>query len=136
MLFGDPRGSHVVLSAQVEADGADADAWVSVDVRLEGFLVGITSRVARSDWDAFLQALSALEETRRGEAVVRSAEGSELYLRIFAKGSAKHVAIEGGLSRLDLLGAPVFRFGAVEFDPASLPGLLRELRTPEGGGRP
>jgi hypothetical protein len=128
MLIGDARGSHVVLRAELEADRADADAWVSVDVRLEGFLVGITSGVARSDWDAFLQALGRLEETRSGEAVVRSADGSELYLRIFANGSAGHVAVEGGLSRLDLLGAPVFRFGAVEFDPTSLPGLLRELR--------
>ena len=132
MLFGDPRGSHVALSAQLEADGADADAWVSVDVRLEGFLVGITSCVARSDWDAFLQALGTLEETRRGEAIVRSADGSELYLRIFADGPAGPTAIEGGLSRLDLLGAPVFRFGAVEFDPATLPELLRELRPTDG----
>lgn len=118
----------MVLRAELEADREDADAWVSVDVRLEGFLAAITSSIARSDWDAFLQALGRLEETRCGEAAVRSADGSELYLRIFATGSAGQVAIEGGLSRLDLLGEPMFRFGAVEFDPTSLPVLLRELR--------
>jgi hypothetical protein len=128
MLLGDTRGSHVVLSAELEDDDRNADVSVSVDVHLEGFAVGMSSSVVRSDWNGFLQALVQLEETRRGEAVVSSADGSELYLRVFAKGSEGHMAIEGTLSRVDVIGEPTFRFGALGFDPASLPALLQELR--------
>jgi hypothetical protein len=61
MLLGDPKGSCVVLEAQLErySDGSvGTDLWISVDVRLSGFSAEIASCVARSDWNAFLRDLS------------------------------------------------------------------------------
>jgi len=124
------QSTHVVVTAEPEtyADGdQETEVWVTIGVRVETFTASFASCVVRTDWDAFLDALRRLEDKRRGEAVLRSADPRELEFRVYASDSAGHMAIDGELRRLDVPGSPVFRFSGISFDPGGLPDLLKEL---------
>ena len=131
MLLGDPGGTHVIMAVAPETytEGQTGpDVWVTVEAHVGAFSARLTTTVVRRDWDVFLEASSRLEETRRGEAILESVIEAELRVRIFATGSAGHVAIDGELHRRDVRGEPAFRFVGVEFEPDRLSALLQELR--------
>src|ERR1041385_1925493 len=112
--------AHVLVTAEPEtyADGKQsAEVWVTIGVQVEAFTASLASCVVRTDWDAFLDALRSLEDRRRGEAVLRSADPRELEFRVYASDSAGHMAIDGELRRIDVPGSPVFRFSGISFDP-------------------
>jgi hypothetical protein len=137
MRLGDNK-EYVIISASQEAyeNGATGpDIFAVVDVRVGDFSAEIGTVVARSDWAVFLTALSELEKKRRGEALLQSADGEELRLRIYACDGAGHMAVAGEIDRRDLLSHPRFTFGRVQFDPTLLPQLVAELGavTPDGG---
>jgi hypothetical protein len=122
---------HVTVSASQEAyvTGAEGpDVFTALDVRVADFSAAIGVIVARRDWLTFLAALSELENARRGEAILQSADGRELSLRFYAADSAGHMAVAGRVRRPDLGTHPRFSFDAVHFDPTLLPVLVAELK--------
>ena len=124
------QSMHVVVTAEPEtyADGEqETEVWVTIGVRVETFTASLASCVVRTDWNTFLDALRTLDDKRRGEAALRSADPRELEFRVYASDNAGHMAIDGQLQRLDLPGSPVFRFAGISFDPDGLPALLKEL---------
>src|SRR6266849_3342284 len=129
MRLGD-GDAYVDISASREgyAGGNDGpDIFASVEVRIGDFSAAIGTVVARGGWQAFLSALSQLDKQRRGEAVLESADGRELRLRIHAADRLGHMAISGEIERRDLPSEPRLTFVKVTFDPALLPQLVTEM---------
>jgi hypothetical protein len=119
MRLGD-GGTCVDISAsreRYEGGATGPDIFVAVEVRIGDFSAAIGTVVARADWQAFLTALSQLEKQRCGEAVLESADGRELRLRVHAADRVGHMAISGEIERRDLPSEPRFTFGKVPFDP-------------------
>jgi hypothetical protein len=98
-------------------------------------LATIGTVVARGDWETFVTAVSNLDEQRRGEALLQSADGRELLLRIYKADSAGHMAVSGEIARPDMHSAPRVTFERIPFDPTVLPYLLAELRAIESSCR-
>jgi hypothetical protein len=130
MRFGDSE-ADVNISASREAYQGGAtgpDIFVSVEVRVSGFLATIGTVVARRDWETFVVAVSNLDERRRGDALLQSADDRELRLRICNADRAGHMAVSGEIGRPDIYGEPRFTFERIPFDPTLLPQLVAELR--------
>jgi hypothetical protein len=97
-------------------------------------LLGRHTRVGCArGWKMFLEQLTELERTRSGEAMLQSIGPEELRLRIFALDRAGHIAVEGELTSYYALSDPKkiasLKFGVIEFDPTTLPLLVRELQS-------
>jgi|SRR5215470_2098489 len=136
MRLGDDE-EYVSISASREAyekGATDPDIFAAAEVRVGDFSAAIGTVVAQSDWSAFLTALLELDQKRRGEALLRSADGAELRLRIYASDGAGHMAVAGEIERRDLPSHPRFAFEGVQFDPTRLPELVAELKAVAGGG--
>jgi hypothetical protein len=133
MRLGDSE-EYVNISASWEAyqDGATGpDIFATVEVRVSGFLAMIATVVARRDWENFVAAVSNLDERRRGEALLQSADDRELRLRIYNADRAGHMAVSGEIGRPDIRSEPRFTFERIPFDPTLLPQLVAELRAIE-----
>jgi len=130
MRLGD-ENQHVTVSASRETyvdDGQrdyGGDVFVDVDVRVGNLSGSVGVIVARTDWQTFLTSLSEVEKTRRGEALLRSADERELSLRVYARDPAGHMAVAGQIR--DLLTHAQLTFDEVHFDSTLLPGLVIEL---------
>src|SRR5262245_12028427 len=91
--------AHVQVTASREAytDGSTGpDVVASIEVRIDNFSAGVVGIVARGDWVGFLAELSELEKARRGQAVLRSADGA-LDFRIYAVDGLGHMAVSAQL---------------------------------------
>lgn len=110
-----------------EGGAAGGDIFASIDVRVGSFSAGFGTIVEKGDWSVFMSALIALENTRRGEAGLRSADERELYLRIYASDSAGHMAVAGEFQQWDLTCQSRLVFDKVAFEPTWLPQLVSEL---------
>jgi hypothetical protein len=132
MLLGDASSAHVVVTAEPEAYRGGTkgpEVWVTLKAHAQEFTAALASCIARSDWQSFLAALTRLEASRRGEAVLQSAVPDELWLRVYASDPAGHMAVDVKLHQGDALGTPLLRLTAIGFDPSRLPLLLEELRS-------
>jgi hypothetical protein len=107
------------------------DVLVGVRVRLRNFAGAAEAWVLREVWSDFLTRLRGLERDRRGEATLQSISPEELRVRLYAIDHAGHMALEGELTSYygsaHRLEAASLKFGTIEFDPTTLPILLREL---------
>jgi hypothetical protein len=132
MRLGYPAAPFIDFHAQherYEGGRAGDDVWVTITVVVDTFgTVTGGGFVARSDWGRFLEHLTALEASRRGEAVLASAHPQEFSLRIHASDSLGHMAVEGILRWPEAFERAEFRFAGIGFEPTVLPGLLLELR--------
>ena len=79
------------------------------------------------DWEKFLASLSHLDKQRHGEAVLQSAEGWELRLRIYVADRAGHMAVSGEIERRDIASVPRFSFQKILSDPTLLPQFFAEM---------
>ena len=80
--------------------------------------------------NAFVSALRALEETRKGEARIASMSPDECTLRLWAADRLGHVHLEVYISRCDFhYGETDFRHCRLRFpvDPTAMPALTAEL---------
>jgi hypothetical protein len=116
---------------------AGGNVHVGVRVRLNDFSGAVTAGVLSESWRTFIRQLRLLERDRRGEATLVGISREELRVRLFALDRAGHMAVEGEMTAYFAAEhdprATSLRFGAIEFDPTMLPGLLRELETVEAG---
>jgi len=128
MRLGDGN-HHITISALREAyvTGDGEDIFTGVEVRIGDFAASVGVVIAHSDWQAFMASLSDLEKNRRGEAILRSADFEELYLRVYAIDAAGHMAVAGHVERRDLPSNPRLTFDQLPFDPSLLPELVTEL---------
>jgi hypothetical protein len=129
MRLGDGEACVDISASREKYEGGTGgpDIFVAVEVRIGDFSAAIGTVVARGDWQAFRTALSQLEEQRRGEAVLESADGRELRLRVHAADRVGHMAISGEIERRDLPSEPRLIFGKVQFDPTLLSQLVAEV---------
>jgi hypothetical protein len=100
---------------------------VVVRVHCPGFTGETDTWVVRPAWREFLERLTALEGSRRGEAILESISPGELRLRLFATDRAGHMAVEGYVGVFGGHDTLRLEFGAIPFEPTLLPRLLREL---------
>jgi len=131
MILGDASSAHVLVSAEPEAyvDGTKgSEVWITLQAKSQQFAAAQASCIARSGWQAFLAALTKLEASRRGEAVLQSAVPGELLFRVYASDHASHMAADVELHRADIAGTPLLRLTRIVFDPSELRLLLEELR--------
>ena len=133
MILGLDSKQLEISIADVEPGGRDdirfADVLVVVRAHFYDFSGAVDAWIVHSEWAAFLTQLTALERTRVGEAVLESASPGELRLRIFARDRAGHMGadVEFLVDYPD--GTAGLKLGPIDFDPTSLPHLVRELET-------
>jgi hypothetical protein len=129
---------HVELSVagvhpRVPGAYEGGDVLVAARVRQRDFSGATLAWVVPEAWKMFLEQLTELERTRSGEAMLQSIGPEELRLRIFALDRAGHIAVEGELTSYYALSDPKeiasLKFGVIEFDPTTLPLLVRELQS-------
>jgi hypothetical protein len=114
------------------AEPSGGDILVVVDVRCPGFTGHIDTWILREAWIAFCQRLAALDEGRRGEAVVEGISPQEFRLVVRSTDSAGHMAIEGLLGYRGVHGRTLLTFSPMAFDPSTLPVLVQEARAIAG----
>jgi hypothetical protein len=123
----------VDLEAGVLDVAPAGDVLVVVRAQLADFSGAVDAWIVRREWTAFLTQLVKLERTRNGEAVLESASPGELRLRVFALDRAGHMGAEAEfrVQYSDATHPQVasLKLGPIEFDPTSLPDLVRELET-------
>jgi len=132
MILGNPSSDHIEFSAQRETNtNGDwaSEVWVTVIVNAGTYKALQASCIARSDGEACIASLEALEFCRRGEAILWSTILKELRLRIYASDSCGHMAVEGDLQLVEHSSNPRMQFSCSEFDPSDLALLVEERRT-------
>jgi len=130
MRLGDSPAHLESLVTEVEPPtphSRGGDVLLSVRVHYHDFAGATETWILRDVWDAFINALRALDERRQGEARVQSISPGELRLRFFALDRAGHMAVEGEVGTLHHMREASLRFGPIEFDPSGLPALVEEL---------
>jgi hypothetical protein len=98
MVIG--QGSEQIEISVREAMPANSpvpgDRHVDVTVVCRQFSVrNCTAWISASDWTRFGRELRALEESRRGEALLVSQSPADLRLRLYAWDRAGHIAVDG-----------------------------------------
>jgi hypothetical protein len=79
----------------VESTAPDRDVLLSVHVEMGPYSGTDDSWVARSDWDAFVKQLRALEKSRQGTAVLSGAMPSNFSLTFSSADAAGHLSVTG-----------------------------------------
>jgi len=90
------------VEASVEEDSSIqsyGDARLSLRVQSHGYIGSATAWVEREQLKQFSEALSRLEKSLQGEAVLSSMSPGELSLKLLSVSSRGHVAIEGSIGR-------------------------------------
>src|SRR5436190_11538005 len=119
--------SDYYLAIERAAPSGD-DILAVVEVRCPGFSGHIDTWILREAWVDFCKRLAALDERRRGEAVVESISPGEFRLVVRSTDSAGHMAIEGLLGYRGVHGATLLTFSPMSFDPSTLPTLVLEAQ--------
>jgi hypothetical protein len=117
------------LKLTCESD-ADGGYLASIEASVDGFTGHADGHVAGRDLAAFVDALTRLEKSRKGEAKLESAASGEFELRLHSIDSRGHMGVSGSL-RFSRLGGDYWphqqlRF-SFEFDSSKLAALLRSL---------
>ncbi len=126
------EGANFVEIEAVEREPG-GDAQYSVSINSSGFSGKECFWLGRDCLEAFLLQLSALEESRRGDAVLEALSPEEFALRICAIDRRGHMAVMGHVVKEVYRGqvkAPYHhsvKFG-FEFDPTQLPAVLKGFR--------
>jgi hypothetical protein len=118
------------ISPRGPKERTGGDVLVNVGVHCDGFAGNATQWVLAQAWDSFVTELRELERTRRGQAVLESDFGHAFRLRLFSTDQAGHMAATGMIRYIRMqqdAGALELSFGRIEFDPTTLPDLLRIL---------
>lgn len=117
-------------SVEIERSLSDAfDVLLIVRVRCRGCAATIDTWIGRDAWLAFAQALSVLEETRRGEALLDSPSPGELNIVVRSLDPAGHMGIEGSVGTRTYDGEALLRFSVFSFDPSQLVDFARGARS-------
>jgi len=80
---------------EVTPNHGSSDFRVVMSAQSNGFAGASHSWVDRESLIEFLRALIKLDETRKGEASIRSMSPNELSLRVYSSSAAGHMALEG-----------------------------------------
>jgi hypothetical protein len=124
-------GDSISIERASESGAAD-DILVLVDIRCRGFTGRIDTWLLRQAWVCFCDQLERLEQSRQGEATVESISPQELRLVVRSIDHAGHMGAEGLVGYRGFMGETLLSFSVMQFDPSSLPNLVREARDVAG----
>jgi len=101
---------------------------LNITVKVRGYSAADRTWVMGREWKSFLAELTALEESRRGQAAVNGASPDDFRLEIFSEDSAGHMAIRGHVGWNTPDGNLLHLKFGFHFEPDRLPKLVRDLR--------
>jgi hypothetical protein len=105
------------------------DVLFNVTVETGGYTAADQDCFVRSDLDRFLQQLRALDQNRKGKALLVSASPDDIQLEFYSTDSAGHMAVRGQIGRTDPHGfLAQLQFG-FRFEPDKLPSVLEYFET-------
>ena len=114
------------LKLSCKSDGS-GDYSASLEVRVAGYAGNADGHVVGADWTAFANAMRGLEESREGDAELRSAIPGEFQVRVRSIDSRSQIGVSGVLlCRVGVDESPhqELRF-SFEVDSSKLPEFAR-----------
>jgi hypothetical protein len=127
MKVSSESGDFVELERDL-AEVGSPDLALGVRIRRAGFACESRVWISRTDWFAFAQDLTILEECRQGIARVEAMSPGELQLTVRSIGRLGDVGIEGSAGVRTFDTEVLLTFSVFGFDPSQLVTLAREAR--------
>jgi hypothetical protein len=140
MVIRDGSDWFEITLREMGPEGTPGEGDLSVDVAVSGPTFAgrnDTVWIGRDEWAAFLEHLSELERSRRGEARVVAMSPEEFRLAVFATDRAGHLAAEGWVGREYAARQGVLRDRvsfSLDIDPGSLPALIQQFEALAAAG--
>ena len=101
---------------------------LNITVQVRGYSAADQSWIVGREWESFLSELTALEKSRRGQAVANGASPDDFRLEIFSTDSVGHMAIRGHVGWHSPDGHLLHLKFGFRFEPDRLPKLVRDFK--------